>query len=222
MGASETTKILKFIVAFSLALSIWLIVSRPPKVNLNQIEKEAQVDFREGRYANAEAGFLELLHKPRSVRCLCTLAVLQFRTQRYDTAQLYLRKAVTIDDQSGLVHYLLGKTFFFQNDYDNAIHHLRKGIHFDPDNANCYNYLGLVMLQKGLKDKAENAFRDALFIEPNFGEAHYRLAFLLSKSDQDKFEEVKFHYFKALEFGRPRDLRIEDILVRVAYSKKGG
>jgi TolA-binding protein len=60
-------------------------------VELAQIDKAARLDFKEGRHAEAEAGFLEYLrYLPQNVPCLCNLGVLKITMKNYSEAEYYL------------------------------------------------------------------------------------------------------------------------------------
>jgi tetratricopeptide (TPR) repeat protein len=188
-------------------------------VELAQLDKSARLDFQEGRYAEAEAGFLKYLHyRPRSVPCLCNLGILKLAVKNYGEAREYLQKAVAMDKTSGLAFYLLGRTYFLEEKYDEALSHLEQGIQLEPDNAKAHNCVGVIASQKGWTSRAEKAFSKAVDIEPKFGDAHFNLAVLFSSREQSNFEKAKEHYFKALELGIPRDASIEYYLKKTAVS----
>jgi len=190
-----------------------LVENQKLRVELSQIDKAARLDFREGRYSEAEAGFLEYLrYRPRSVPCLCNLGVLKITLENFSEAEYYLEKALAIDDTSGLAHYLLGRTFFLQGELDDALASLERGIDHDPQNAKAHNCVGVISTRKGWVSRAQRAFTSAVSIDPKYGDAHFNLAVLHATKDQPDAKAAEKHYFKALHLGVPRDSTIENFL----------
>ncbi len=183
------------------------------KVELSQLDKAARLDFREGRFAEAEAGWLRYLHfRPRSVACLCNLGILKLTLRNYSEAEHFLQKAVAIDKHSGRAYYLLGRTFFLQHRYDEALTHLEQSLDLEPENSRAHNCVGVISGQKGWVTRAERAFEEAVTLDPDFGDAHFNLAVLCSTRDEPDARKAEEHYFRALELGVPRDGAIESFL----------
>lgn len=186
-------------------------------VELAQIDKAARLDFQEGRYAEAEAGFLEYLrYLPQNVACLCNLGVLKTTLQNYSEAEYYLEKAIAIDSRSGLANYLLGRVYFLQDKLDQALEKLEAGLTYDPQNAKAHNCVGVISTRKGWVARAERAFVNAVSIDPNYGDAHFNLAVLHATKEQPDAKEAGKHYFRALHLGVPRDATIEEFLEEAA------
>lgn|GEM_PF-463781 len=190
-----------------------VIENQKLSVELAQIDKAARLDFKEGRYAEAEAGFLEYLrYLPTNVPCLCNLGVLKISMKNYSEAEYFLEKAIAIDGKSGLAYYLLGRTYFLQDNLDEALEKLESGLTFDPQNAKAHNCVGVISTRKGWVDRAQRAFVNAVSIDPDFGDAHFNLAVLHATKDQPDPTEAGKHYFRALHLGIPRDATIEGFL----------
>lgn len=182
-------------------------------VELAQIDKAARLDFKEGRHAEAEAGFLEYLrYLPQNVPCLCNLGVLKITMKNYSEAEYYLGKALAIDGKSGLANYLLGRAYFLQDKFDEALEKLETGLTYDPRNAKAHNCVGVISSRKGWVTRAERAFTNAVSIDPEYGDAHFNLAVLHATKDQPDANEAGKHYFRALHLGVPRDATIESFL----------
>ena len=182
-------------------------------MELSQIDKSARLDFQEGRYSEAEAGFLEYLrYEPRNVPCLCNLGVLKITVQNYSEAEYFLEKAIAIDATSGLANYLLGRTYFLQDKLDEALSKLETGLTYYPQNAKAHNCVGVISTRKGWVGRAERAFVNAVSIDPEYGDAHFNLAVLHATKDQPNPQEAEKHYFRALHLGVPRDSSIEGFL----------
>lgn len=190
-----------------------LVENQKLSVELSQIDKAARLDFKEGRYSEAEAGFLEYLHYlPRSVPCLCNLGVLKISMKNYSEAEYYLEKALAIESDSGLANYLLGRTYFLQDKLDEALTKLEAGLSYDPQNAKAHNCVGVISTRKGWVDRAEKAFTSAVSIDPDYGDAHFNLALLHATKNEPNPKEAEKHYFRALHLGVPRDASIEGFL----------
>lgn len=188
-------------------------------VELSQIDKSARLDFKEGRFSEAEAGFLEYLrYRPQSVSCLCNLGVLKIAMKNFSESEYYLNKALAIDSTSGLAHYLLGRTFFLQNKLDEALQSLEEGLTYDPQNAKAHNCVGVISSRKGWIERAQRAFTNAVSIDPEFGDAHFNLAVLFATRDQPDAKSAGKHYFRALHLGVPRDSTIEEFLEEAELS----
>jgi Tfp pilus assembly protein PilF len=182
-------------------------------VELSQIDKAARLDFKEGRFSEAEAGFLDYLrYLPRNVPCLCNLGVLKISMKNYSEAEYYLEKALAIDSTSGLANYLLGRTYFLQDKIDEALSKLETGLTYDPQNAKAHNCVGVISTRKGWVSRAERAFTNAVSIDPDYGDAHFNLAVLHATKDEPNPKEAEKHYFRALHLGVPRDASIEGFL----------
>jgi len=182
-------------------------------VELAQIDKAARLDFSEGRYAEAETGFLEYLrYLPQSVPCLCNLGVLKTAMKNYSEAEYYLEKALAVDGKSGLANYLLGRVYFLQNKLDDALGKLEAGLTHDPQNAKAHNCVGVISTRKGWVARAERAFVNAVSIDPEYGDAHFNLAVLHATKEQPDPQETWKHYQRALHLGVPRDATIEGFL----------
>lgn len=182
-------------------------------VELAQIDKAARLDFKEGRYAEAEAGFLEYLrYLPQNVPCLCNLGVLKMTMRNYSEAEYHLEKALAVDGKSGLAHYLLGRAYFLQEKFDEALEKLETGLTYDPRNAKAHNCVGVISSRKGWVTRAERAFTNAVSIDPEYGDAHFNLAVLHASKEQPDANEAGKHYFRALHLGIPRDATIESFL----------
>ncbi|MEM6279822.1 MAG: tetratricopeptide repeat protein [Verrucomicrobiota bacterium] len=188
-------------------------------VELSQIEKAARLDFSEGRYSEAEAGFLEYLrYRPRNVACLCNLGILKLAVRNFSEAEYYLEKAIAIQSDSGLAHYLLGRAYFLQDRLDDALAKLEEGLTYDPQNAKAHNTVGVISTRKGWVARAEKAFTSAVSINPKYGDAHFNLAVLYVTRENPNPKAAEKHYFEALHLGVPRDAAIEGFLKEASAS----
>ncbi len=205
--------------AFGSVMAQRVVDGQKIEVELSQLDKAARLDFSEGRFTDAEAGFLKYLHyRPRSVPCLCNLGALKMTTQSYADAQHYLTKAIAIDRDHGRAHYLLGRTFFYQNQSEAALNHLERSIQLEPGNAKAHNSVGVIASQRGWIAKAQRAFEQAVSIDPSLADAHFNLAALFSSAASANPKKAGEHYFKALDLKVPRDAAIETFLKNAVES----
>lgn len=186
---------------------------------LMQIQKSARLDFQEGRYDEAEKAYLSYLkYQPKSIVCLCNLALVKMATKKHSDAQSYLEKAIAIKSDYGFAYYLLGRNFFQQGKYDDALTRLDESIHFDPKNPKAYNCVGVITSQKGFINRAEAAFTEAVKLDPEFGDAHFNLAVLYATREKPDPNRAAEHYNRAMLLGVPRDSAIEDYFDAVKSS----
>jgi hypothetical protein len=83
---------------------------------------------------------------------------------------------------------------------------LRKAIEIDPTVAEAYRALGYAVYNRSLNfDGAIPLYRKACELRPDYGEAHYALAFLLGTKSP---AEGKDHFRKATELGIADELRL--------------
>lgn len=85
-----------------------------------------------------------------------------------------------------------------QRDYPKALDLARTLIKEKPDFAPAYRVLGYASFNVSEASDALNAYLKAVEIDPNYGRAHYALAFMLAMGDRAKGRE---HFEKAMKLG---------------------
>lgn len=189
------------------------VVTQELADELMQIQKSARLDFQEGRYEEAEKSYREYLeYRPKSVVCLCNLALVKMATKKHEEAQQFLEKAIAIQSNYGFAYYLLGRNFFQQNRLDEALNRLNESLHYDPKNPRAHNCVGVISSQKGFVNRAEGAFTEAVKLDPDFGDAHFNLAVLYATREKPDPNRAAEHYNRAVLLGVPRDTAIESYL----------
>jgi tetratricopeptide (TPR) repeat protein len=189
------------------------LVTQEVASELTQIQKSARLDFQEGRYDDAEKAYREYLkYRPKSVVCLCNLALVKMATKKHAEAQDLLEKAIAIKGDYGLAYYLLGRNFFQQGRLDEALTRLNESLHYDPANPKAHNCVGVISSQKGFVNRAEGAFSEAVKLDPDFGDAHFNLAVLFATREKPDANKAAEHYNRAVLLGVPRDNAIEGYL----------
>lgn len=189
------------------------VVTQEVADELMQIQKSARLDFQEGRYDEAEKAYRDYLnYRPKSVVCLCNLALVKMATKQHAEAQRFLEKAVAIQGDYGFAYYLLGRNFFQQGRMDEALERLNESLHHDPKNPRAHNCVGVISSQKGFINRAEGAFSEAVKLDPEFGDAHFNLAVVYATREKPDPNRAAEHYNRAVLLGVPRDQAIESYL----------
>ena len=88
-----------------------------------------------------------------------------------------------------------------KRDYPGAVTDLEQAIQLDPSFAQAYRALGYAKFNIGFNvDAAMENYQKAIDLKPDYGEAHYALAFMYAMGDRSKGTE---HFKKAMELGVP-------------------
>ena len=99
--------------------------------------------------------------------------------------------------QDERAHFLLGGTYFGQQEYDKAIEEYRRSTAIAPDFAPAYNIMGYAYRTAGRYPEAEQAFEKYIELIPNDPNPYDSYAELLMK--MGRFDESIAQYRKALE-----------------------
>ncbi len=187
-------------------------VSQLP-AELKPLVDEARALYTQKKFEEAAAKYRELLKRdPENLYGLSNLAVIRFQQDRLEEAEHLLNRALQIAPNDAFSHATIGSIYFKLNRIDEAIDELGLAIKLNRNNAEAYNYYGIACWKKGWHSAAVNALYSAIEIKPDYADAHYNLALIFSEKQSDT-PLAKFHYRKALDLGRPRDLNLEKILV---------
>ena len=88
----------------------------------------------------------------------------------YDSAELNLRKAITLSEKNENYHFYLAIVQEKRNRFDDAVKSLEKAIEYNPQSARAYNYLGYLYAEKNIHiDKSYSLIQKALELEPRNG-----------------------------------------------------
>ena len=74
---------------------------------------------------------------------------------KYDESLKYFKQALEIQPKNAMVHYYIGRNYYYLRDFDIAIEHLEKSIELKPGHADGHCYLGYAIAAKG--DELENS-----------------------------------------------------------------
>lgn len=89
--------------------------------------------------------------------------------------------------------------------YADAETKFRQVIKKNPKYAEAYRGLGYALFNQGQAEAAMENYLKATEINPNYGEAHYALAFMYAMGDQAKGKQ---HYQKAMQLGIPDERQL--------------
>jgi tetratricopeptide (TPR) repeat protein len=85
---------------------------------------------------------------------------------RLDDAEEYVKKALSIEPESGHIIDSLGWVYYKKGDYERAIAELEKAIRYLPDDPIVVEHLGDAYLGKDFKKKAMDAYERAFELNP--------------------------------------------------------
>jgi tetratricopeptide (TPR) repeat protein len=114
-----------------------------------------------------------------------------------DKQREYYEQLVAAYPQDERAHFLLGNTYFGQQNYPKALGEYQKSIEVAPDYAPAYNLLGYAYRQVDRYDDAEKAFKKYIALIPNDPNPYDSYAELLMK--MGRFDESIVMYRKALK-----------------------
>ena len=104
---------------------------------------------------------------PRNLFALRGKADLLIRMKRYPEALAVLEQALLVHPRERMLHDLLGKLRFRQNDYTGAERAFRRSIELEPDAVYAYANLNAALLHQNRGDEALQVLQQGLQIRPN-------------------------------------------------------
>ena len=108
----------------------------------------------------------------------------------------YFERLVAAYPNDERAHFLLGTSYFGQQNYPKSIREYQRAIEIAPDYAPAYNLLGYAQRQAGQFGEAEKAFKKYIVLIPNDPNPYDSYAELLMK--MGRFDESIAMYRKAL------------------------
>jgi hypothetical protein len=129
---------------------------------------------------------------------------LPIRLTGLNSAEELRRGLAALPDPEARAHFERGfraafTTVHERRHYGIAETELRKTIELAPGSAEAYRALAYAVFNKGLNfTEAVPLYEKAVALKPDYGEAHYALAFLLGQSDPERGAE---HFRRAMALG---------------------
>ena len=160
--------------------------------------------FEKGRYEAARETLMELDTRfPGHFPTLCKRGVVEIQTGRYQEAEEIFNEAITMRENSGYAHYMLGKTQYLLKDYDSSQKSFEFSLSLKSGNADAHLYLGNIAGAGKRYQEAEKHFQEAIQLNPSNSEAYFNLSVIYLQ--QNKKQEAQKFYRKALEHGAQPD-----------------
>lgn len=182
-------------------------------VGAGPLVRQAQELFRNGRFAQAEEKYKQVLQLANNNPIvLADLAATQMEQGKLDIAEENLQKALKQSPEDAHVLSQLGYLKLRRGQQDEAFDLLSRAAQKDPRNPIIQNYLGTVLVDKGQRQAAETAFRKAIQLAPEFSDAHFNLAYVYATQQPPFLELARFHYKKALDLGHPASGDLDKVL----------
>ncbi|MEK9671418.1 MAG: sulfotransferase [Rhodospirillaceae bacterium] len=136
--------------------------------------------FRDGRFADAEAAFKDVLEvRPKEVDALHLLGLIEYQTGRLDDAADHLVAASMVDGADPAIHGNLAAVLNLCGRGAEAEAASRHVLDLQPGNAEAYNNLAVALELQGRIEDAEIAARSAIEIDGRYFEGRINLGNLL-------------------------------------------
>ena len=164
---------------------------------------------------------------PRSPEVHAIWATALRMAKKYKGADKHFAKANELahEDEEILLNWGMSK--LMNGQIESAIELMEKAVVFNPDNALTYNYLGKAYGHRKEYATEEASYRKALELQPDFAQAHFNLAVVLSLGN--KFDDAAAHFKIAVgldrQFNKPfveRFLAQYDMVKETQESKEVG
>jgi predicted TPR repeat methyltransferase len=167
-------------------------------VDFEHMLRKASLAHREGRLAEAEKGYLEILRKkPDWGPVLNALGTVFLDQARPDKARKVFEKGAGLTPPYGPACYNLGRLKQRENDHEGAIALYRAMLKWDPRFGQAWNNLGVAYRETGNEDEALACFQKAVKFAPDMAEAWNNLG--VAQDEFNRVEEASKSYQKAIE-----------------------
>jgi predicted TPR repeat methyltransferase len=174
------------------------IPSKRTKDDSEHIFKKASFAHKEGRLAEAEKGYLEVLRrKPDWRQVLNALGTVFLDQSRPDKAKKVFGKAADLRPPYFPAYYNLARLKQRENDHKGAISIYRAMLEKQPGIGEAWNNLGVAYREIGDQDEAISCFRRAVAFAPDMAEAWNNLG--VAQDEFNMIENASESYRKAIE-----------------------
>ncbi len=174
------------------------VLSKRTKDNSKHILKKASLAHKEGRLAEAEKGYLEVLRrKPDWGPVLNALGTVFMDQSQPDKAKKVFEKACELRPPYSPACYNLARLKQRENDHKGAISIYRAILERQPDFGQAWNNLGVAYRETGDQDEALSCFRKAVAFAPDMAEAWNNLG--VAQDEFNMIQDASKSYRKAIE-----------------------
>ncbi len=140
--------------------------------------------------------YLEKYHalRPSDPAALLAIGTTYFRAKNYDSASLWLKRAVNHDATAADAHYYLGRIARVQGHLEDAKHQLEQANTIAPDRADVLGELGQVYIASHDYGQAQACLDRAVSHDPeNYG-ANFALLQLYARTGDPRREQQSKHF----------------------------
>ena len=99
-----------------------------------------------------------------------------FVMAQYDSAELYMKKATTLDPTDTLSNNTLAATYYYEQKYQESIHTCKNAIYYFHKYVKAYLNIGSCYLHMNNYDSAVYYYKQAISIDPENGSSYAHLA----------------------------------------------
>ena len=167
--------------------------------------------FERGRIQAAHSVLIDINERvPGNYRILCKLGVVEMKLGHYDKSIACLDEAITMRENSGYAHFMMGIAQYKNKEIDDAQSSFERSLILKPDNARAHLYLGNLAGAAKQYQQAEEHFLSTIKINPALADAYYNLSVLYLQ--QKRKQDALSYYQKALNNGAQPDQTLENKL----------
>jgi len=168
------------------------------KGNYESVLMKASAAHREGRLAEAEKGYREVLRrKPDWGQVLNALGTVFLEQSQPDKARKVFKKAAGLRPPHIPACYNLARLMQRENDHQGALSIYRTMLENQPDLGEVWNNLGVAYRETGDQDEALSCFQKAVKFAPGMAEAWNNLG--VAQDEFNMVEKAPESYRKAIE-----------------------
>ncbi|MDQ6718580.1 MAG: tetratricopeptide repeat protein [Gemmatimonadota bacterium] len=149
------------------------------------LDERMRVARRNLEIAYGESGTLQrrieqlatrLANNPEDIEALVQSGIAEKTSGDLRNAQSLFERALGLDPQSSVVHYLLAETLYNRGLSEEALRAVRRSVVLHPENPDAQYLLGFILGDLGLNDEAADANKKALALNPTLTRAQANLS----------------------------------------------
>src|ERR1700694_1773557 len=135
--------------------------------------------------AYGESGILErrlhdleerLRANPEDLEALVQSGIAEKTAGRLEKAHLLFQRAIQLDTDSSVLHFLLAETLYNRGLHEDAMRSVRRSIELNPENPDALYLIGFILGDLGRSEEAAEANRRAVMLNPTLVRAQANLS----------------------------------------------
>jgi tetratricopeptide (TPR) repeat protein len=149
------------------------------------LDERMGVARRNLEIAYGESGILErrlqeleerLRSNPEDLEALVQSGIAEKTAGRLERAHSLFRRAIDLDPDSSVLHFLLAETLYNRGLHEEAMRSVRRSIELNPENPDALYLIGFILGDLGRGEEAAEANRRAVMLNPTLVRAHANLS----------------------------------------------